>query len=57
MVRWPKGWLQSPRIFLKFFTKNKKLKTYGQYGKFWIQLIKLKTKNRTLGGGLQKLKL
>jgi hypothetical protein len=28
-------------IFFLIFYKNKKLKNYGQYGKFWIQLVKL----------------
>jgi hypothetical protein len=55
MAKWPRGVATATPIFLKlfFYIKNK---NYGQYEKFWIQLVKLK-KIETLRGGLQKLKL
>ena len=56
MARWPKGVAIATPIFFKiFFYKNKKLKNYGQYGKFWIQLVKLK-KFETLGEWIAKIK-
>jgi hypothetical protein len=52
--KWPhaqRGDYNHLEFFFFFFTKN-----YGQYEKFWIQLVKLQ-KFETLEGGLQKLKL
>jgi hypothetical protein len=34
-----RGGYSQPKFFLKYFIKKKK--NCGQYGKFWIQLIKL----------------
>ena len=53
MQKWPDG-QRAPQIFLNFF--NKKLKNYGQYGKIWIQLVKLK-KFETFGGWIAKIKI
>jgi hypothetical protein len=54
--KWPDG-QRGGYSHLDFLKKKfyKKIKNYGQYGKFLIQLVKLK-KFGTLGGGLQKLK-
>jgi hypothetical protein len=55
--KWPDGHRGGCNFFLKKnYTKLKKLKNQGQYGKFRIQLVKLQ-KFGTLGGGLQKFKL
>jgi hypothetical protein len=53
MAKWPKGVATAILIFLKKKIKIKN-KNYGQYEKFWIQLVKLK-KIGTLRGWIAKI--